>query len=136
MAEDADEESEVESNGVPDIVYEKPNVFDEEAFREWREKCPEKYLWDDYEHVEKMRLLRDQLVEETNLSEREAEVAILRAEGYDYEDVASQLSISPSTAAEYGYRAREKVLEAVRTIRALKKVDEEWLLEVISDKNQ
>lgn len=123
----------------PDIVHESPNVFNKDAFEEWWAKCPDEYKWtyDGYhEELDRMRMEKTQLVEETSLSERESEVVVLRAEGYGYEAIGHQIGVAPSTAGEYGQRAHEKIRETVRTIRFLKNMDEEWFVDIISDENR
>lgn len=122
----------VKKSVIPDEVSDPPNVFDEQSFTDWLNESPDELLWRDQEHVENLRVLKTQLVEETQLSEREAEVLLLRLEGYNYYDIGAQLDIGASTCREYGQRAREKIQKAAWMLQLLKAIDEDWLRDTIS----
>lgn len=66
--------------------------------------------------------LVDDLNEETSLSEKEAHVAILRAQGQTYREIADELGISPQATHAYARRATVKYERAERTIAELERI--------------
>ena len=63
-----------------------------------------------------------QLQEETVLSDREAEVVALRAQGQTYRQVAQELNMSPQAAHAHARRAGEKAQQAEQTVDVLKRI--------------
>ena len=60
------------------------------------------------------------LVDETILSEREADVmALKQITGKSHEDISDELELDKSTVDEYSRRAREKFFRAAETVQAL-----------------
>ena len=63
-----------------------------------------------------------ELQEQTTLSEREAQVVALRAQGQTYREVADELDASPQAAHAHARRAGEKAERAEQTVDVLKRI--------------
>jgi DNA-binding NarL/FixJ family response regulator len=76
----------------------------------------------DVEFEEELKEVISEFKEKTLLSERESQVVVLDAAGFNNEEIAGLLGIGTSTVETYKKRVREKLTEAMRNVQKLEDV--------------